>query len=91
MSEERRYVVRISDEADKQFKKFEKQLQRRLLLAFAKLETEPRPSGVVKVKGYDNFWRIRVGDYRIGYEIHDDELVVLVLKIGGRGHFYDEF
>jgi mRNA interferase RelE/StbE len=90
VSEERRYAVRISDAADKQFKKFDKQLQRRLLLAFTKLETEPRPSGVVKVKGYDNFWRIRVGDYRIGYEIHDGELVVLVLKIGGRGHFYDD-
>jgi mRNA interferase RelE/StbE len=88
--EGRRYNVKISDAADKQFKKLEKQQQRQILLKLDKLKDDPRPSGVVKVKGYDNFWRIRQGDFRIGYEIHDGELLVLVLKIGGRGHFYDD-
>ena len=47
-----------------------------------------RPSGVKKLKGSPELWRVRVGDYRIVYSIADDILVVLVVKIGNRRDVY---
>ena len=41
-----------------------------------------------KMKGNNNFHKIRVGDYRIVYEVHDDTLVILVVKIGHRKDIY---
>jgi mRNA interferase RelE/StbE len=86
--EDQQYAVKISDAADKQFKKLEKQQQRQILLKLDKLKAEPRPSGVVKLSGYQNLWRIRAGDYRIVYEIHDGELLVLVMDIDHRSRVY---
>ena len=47
----------------------------------AELESDPRPADVKKLKGRDA-WRIRVGDYRVIYEIHDRVLQILVIVIG---------
>ncbi|WP_442949040.1 type II toxin-antitoxin system RelE family toxin [Nostoc sp.] len=44
----------------------------------------PRPSGVVKLENTDNKYRIRVGNYRILYEIQDDVLIVKVVRVGHR-------
>ncbi|MDJ0899633.1 MAG: type II toxin-antitoxin system RelE/ParE family toxin [Xenococcus sp. MO_188.B8] len=52
------------------------------------LATEPRPEGVVKLKGEENLYRIRVGDYRVIYNVQDDRLLVLVVKVGHRGDVY---
>lgn len=43
---------------------------------------------ITKMKGNNNFHKIRVGDYRIIYEIHNDTLVILVVKIGHRKDIY---
>ena len=42
----------------------------------------------MKLAGEENAWRIRVGDYRIVYEIHADRLLVLVIRIGHRKDVY---
>ena len=52
------------------------------------LASDPRPPGVVKMHGGDNLWRVRVGQHRIVYEIHDQRLLVLILKIGHRKDVY---
>jgi hypothetical protein len=39
---------------------------------------------VVKRTGDENLWRVRIGDYRLVYEIHDDRLIVLVLRVANR-------
>ena len=44
------------------------------------LKGNPRPDGVKKLKGYENTYRIRVGSYRVIYEIEDREMIVLVLS-----------
>jgi mRNA interferase RelE/StbE len=44
--------------------------------------------GSEKLKGSDNAYRIRVGDYRLLYEIMDDELVVYVIETGHRREVY---
>ena len=63
-------------------------LQKRIVRALEILAGNPRPPGVVKMAGDDDLWRVRVGDFRIVYEIHDDVLLVLVLRIGHRGDVY---
>ncbi len=62
--------------------------KKRIIQAISCLENTPRPPGSMKVKGLDDVWRIRTGDYRILYAIEDDRLVVLVLKIGHRREVY---
>jgi mRNA interferase RelE/StbE len=52
------------------------------------LEHNPRPTGCVKLKGMKNAYRVRVGEYRIIYEIYGRQLVVLVIEIGHRREIY---
>ena len=74
--------------ATKQLRKFDVPIRRRLLLAIADLESNPRPDGVKKLNGTSNAWRIRIGDYRVLYEIHEDELVVLIFRCAHRREVY---
>jgi len=46
----------------------------RIAVKVQQLAENPRPDGVVKLKGYENEYRIRIGDYRVRYEIEDQEL-----------------
>lgn len=52
----------------------------RIATKIQQLAEDPRPAGVVKMKGADNEYRIRIGDYRVRYEIHDNELLVLLIQ-----------
>lgn len=62
---------------------------RRLVTAIRALANDPRPVGATKLTGFDPpAWRIRVGDYRIVYEIDDGELVVMVVNVAPRGEVY---
>lgn len=83
------YTVRLSSLAEKQLDKLPDTPVERIRTALAKLATDPRPSGVKKLKGREGY-RIRVGDYRILYSIRDAVLLVEVVKLGVRGNFYDE-
>ena len=56
-------------------------LRRRLLAALHELERDPRPPGCKKLQGYDNLYRVRVGDWRIIYTPEDDRLIVLTIEI----------
>ena len=55
--------------------------------ALVRLQSEPRPLGCVKLKGY-NAWRIRVGSYRVIYEIHDAQLVIVLIRVAHRRDAY---
>ncbi len=53
------------------------------------LAENPRPHGVVKLVGYDPpAWRLRVGMYRIVYEIHEQDVLVIVVNVAPRGEVY---
>ena len=52
------------------------------------LAENPRPDGVVKMKGADNEYRIRVGDYRVLYEINDQDVIILLLQCKHRRDIY---
>jgi mRNA interferase RelE/StbE len=54
------------------------------------LAEEPRPSGVVKMAGEAFTYRVRLGDYRIVYEVQDEVLCILVIKVGHRREVYKD-
>jgi mRNA interferase RelE/StbE len=60
----------------------------RILDAIYRLAADPRPHGCIKLKGFDNKYRIRVGDYRVLYEIHQKIVVVLIIEISHRKDAY---
>ena len=72
----------------RQFRKLPAPVQKRLSPHIDALADNPRPPGVVKLSGTSDIYRIRVGDYRIIYEIQDIGLVILILKIGNRRDVY---
>jgi mRNA interferase RelE/StbE len=84
------YKVEILKDALKQLKKLSSELQERIQLKIDNLATEPRPNGVKKLKGKENTYRTRVGDYRIVYDIIDDILLVNVVEIGHRSKVYKD-
>jgi mRNA interferase RelE/StbE len=60
----------------------------RVAAAIGALAAGPRPSGCKKLAGNTDYYRIRVGDYRVLYEVRDREVLVLVIKIGHRREVY---
>jgi mRNA interferase RelE/StbE len=83
------YHIEFTKQAAKLFKKLSDRDRQRLKPKIDALAQNPRPSGVVKLSGEDDLYRIRVGDYRVIYSIQDNRLLVLVVKIGHRRDIYD--
>lgn len=81
------YKITISNPAQKQLNKLADNQASRLIEAIYKLSNNPRPDGCKKLKGRDGY-RIRVGDYRIIYEIFDNELRINVVALGHRKDIY---
>ena len=65
-----------------------RQAQDRIRPRVDALATNPRPESVKKLEGDHNAWRIRVGEFRIVYEIHDEVLMVIVLRVANRRDAY---
>ena len=82
------YRVEFAAAALRQLRKLDRVAQRRVQAAVELLAGEPRPSGAKKLVGGDGEWRVRAGDYRIIYEIHDGILLVLVVAVGHRRDIY---
>ncbi|MHA3685003.1 type II toxin-antitoxin system RelE family toxin [Leucobacter sp. HY1908] len=82
------YSISVSKEAAKAFRRLHPQDAARLKVAISALAENPRPPGSVQLVGGAGEMRIRVGDYRVVYEVIEDELVVLVLRLGHRREIY---
>jgi len=83
-----KYRVEVKKSAAKELKKLSKPDQKRISRAIDNLaENLPNPE-TTKMKGNNPFHKIRVGDYRIVYEIQDEILLILVLKISHRKDVY---
>ncbi|PZO38514.1 MAG: type II toxin-antitoxin system mRNA interferase toxin, RelE/StbE family [Pseudanabaena frigida] len=82
------YCIVIPKPAQKQLDNITKIERDRLIVTLRSLANDPRHNGVKKLKGYDNTYRVRVGDYRIIYEIKDRELIVLLLSVSHRKDAY---
>ncbi|WP_420179321.1 type II toxin-antitoxin system RelE family toxin [Paenarthrobacter sp. TA1.8] len=83
-----RYRAEFSTAAAKQIRKLDAPVRRKILLAIAELELNPRPVGVRELSAESNAWRIRVGDFRVLYEIHDGELVIIIFRAAHRREVY---
>jgi mRNA interferase RelE/StbE len=81
------YAVEILRPAQRQLAKLDQQAQRHIIDSIRALADNPRPSGCKKLSGR-LAWRIRVGDYRVIYEIHDQQLVIVVVTLGNRKDVY---
>ncbi len=82
------YRVTLAPPAARQLRKFDPQVRRRIQAALELLAAEPRPPAATQLVGGSGEWRVRTGDYRIIYEIEDDQLLVLVLRVGHRREVY---
>mgnify|MGYP001799990601 CR=1 FL=1 len=65
-------------------------MQKRLQIKIYELAIEPRPNGVKKIQGEENSYRIRVGDYRVVYDIFDDILLITVIRVKHRSQVYQD-
>jgi len=81
------YSIEILRSAQKQLKKIDRKDQDRIISSIKTLADNPRPQGCKKLSGRPA-WRIRIGSYRVIYEIKDDMLLVLVVHIGHRKDVY---
>lgn len=80
--------IEVAPAAARQLSKLDRPARRRVQAAIELLADDPRPPGAKKLAGGDGEWRIRTGDYRVVYEVHDDVLLVLVVAIGHRRDVY---
>jgi mRNA interferase RelE/StbE len=81
------YTLVIERRAQKALARIEQRDRGRIADAIRGLALDPRPRGEKKLTGRDAY-RLRVGEYRILYEIEDDWLVVLVVDLGHRREIY---
>lgn len=65
-----------------------KEVASRVRVAVEGLADNPRPEGCVKMSGFVDTYRIRVGSYRVLYEINDATILVTVIRVGSRGQVY---
>ena len=82
------YEIRLTKRVERQLSKLVPEVQIRLQIAIDALDENPRPDGVKKLKGKDNQYRLRVGDYRIIYTIEDQKLLIVVVQLGARSDVY---
>ena len=83
----KRYTVVVTDKVRKIILKLSHLIASKIENSLLELEENPRPSGCKKLKGRPGY-RIRVGDYRIIYEIEDNILRVIVIDLGHRKDIY---
>lgn len=83
------YKISIIKRAEKDIKKLDRQTKNRIVKNIMDLAEEPRPVGCRKVLSEKGVWRIRVGDYRIGYIIDNDKLEITIIRIAHRREFYN--
>lgn len=82
------YSISVSKDAAKSFRRIHRHDAARIKAAILALAENPRPPGSVQLVGGEGEMRIRVGDYRVVYEVIEEEIVVLVLRIGHRREIY---
>jgi mRNA interferase RelE/StbE len=85
------YHLEILPAAERALKKLAKPVARKVAAKIRALANDPMPSDAAKVKGQkkgENFWRVRVGEHRIVYDIKRKRLVVVVVGVGKRDEIY---
>ena len=82
------YAVEVTPAASRQIRKLDRNTQKRVLARIEKLEEDPRPRDASKLQSPEELYRVRVGDFRIVYQVEDDRLLVLIVRVGNRREIY---
>ena len=83
------YTIIIVRSAQKEIRDLDQTVRARTIQALRSLANNPRPSGCRKLVGAQNRWRVRVGDYRVIYEINDADSIVNVIAVRHRSKAYE--
>jgi len=78
------YRVELAPTAQRELRRLPRQVAARLAGPIESLSTNPRPNGARKVRGQESAWRIRIGSYRVIFDIDDDHRLVVILKVDRR-------
>jgi mRNA interferase RelE/StbE len=88
MTPPRVYEVLIERSVEHTLKRLPRQIFVKIVTVIKDLEVNPRPSGCRMLAGGDSDWRVRVGDYRVLYEIDDGKRIVRILHVRHRREAY---
>lgn len=81
------YAVEFTKSASKELKKLHPEAAKKIAIAIDKLSHDPRKGNVRPMTGVKS-WRLRVGDYRVVYDINDGKLIILIIRVRPRGSAY---
>jgi mRNA interferase RelE/StbE len=82
------FEILIEHSAEKDLRKLPSESINTIIQKIKLLKENPRPSGSKKIVVLENFWRVRIGQYRVLYEINDSEKIIKVYKIKHRKDIY---
>ncbi len=82
------YDVVFRDEARKAYERLDRAVRQQVGRVIDRLADNPRPGQATQLVGDSRTWRVRAGDWRILYEIRDDEIMVLILDVKHRSKAY---
>jgi mRNA interferase RelE/StbE len=83
------FRVSITSRAEHELKRLDRPVKNRIVSTISALASDPRPPGCLKVRSEEGVWRIRVGDWRVGYQVDDSVGEILVVRIAHRSDFYE--
>jgi mRNA interferase RelE/StbE len=82
------YRIEFAPKAERDFKALDGSIRRRMARRIQSLADNPYPQGIKKLEGEDELYRLRVGDYRVLYQVQRQRVVILVVGIGHRRDIY---
>jgi mRNA interferase RelE/StbE len=82
------YAIQSKPAALRQLEQLPRPVRNRIASKIEGLREDPFPAGCKKLSGLPDTWRVRVGDYRVIYQVHKGILLVLVLTLGHRREVY---
>ncbi|MDB9510242.1 type II toxin-antitoxin system RelE/ParE family toxin [Kamptonema animale CS-326] len=83
------YLIVFARTAEKELDSLPLDISSRISPKIQALTNDPRPPGCVKLKGQENRWRIRIGDYRVIYNIDDENFTIKIVEVGHRREIYE--
>lgn len=82
------YQIEIKPSASKELEKLPRPMVARVVAAIIDLAGDPYPQGVKKLTGFEHTYRIRVGDYRVLYDVYENILVIEIIRVRHRKDVY---
>jgi len=92
MKENSHYQIIVLPQAQRQLLQIRRPIQNQIRSAIRSLASDPTPPDSIPMTGKgQGLYRLRIGGYRIIYRVHEDRLVVVVIRVGPRGNVYRGF